>query len=61
MKFWKEHAAFRISLISVLAAIGLVLVIVGWKMTGSMTGLIIMIVGMALLLTGLGIYNAQYK
>ena len=61
MKFWKEHAAFRISLVSVLAAIGVFLVIFGWTMTGSMTGLIIMIVGLALLLSGLGIYNARYK
>ena len=61
MKFWKEHAAFRITLISILVVIGLFLVIFGWKMTGTMTGLIIMLVGMALLLTGLGIYNAQYK
>ena len=61
MKFWKEHAAFRISFVSVLAVIGLFLVIWGWTMTGKMAGLGIMLGGVALLLCGLGIYTAQYK
>ena len=61
MKFWKEHSAVRISVISALVVIGLVLVIAGWKMTGTMTGLIIMLVGVALLLCGLKIYNLQFQ
>lgn len=60
MKFWKEHAALRIVLIAVLFAAGLALVIGGWTMTGQMKGLIIMLVGLALLIGALFIYNKPF-
>ena len=37
------------------------LVIIGWQMTGEMTGLIIMIVGVILLLTALLLYNKPFE
>ena len=49
MKFWKEHTALRVSLIALLFIAGLALVVGGWSMTGQMSGLIIMIVGLVLL------------
>ena len=42
-------------------AVGLVLTIVGWKMTGQLLGLGIMLVGIVLLLAALFVYNALYK
>ena len=61
MNFWKDHAALRFVLITLFAVIGLVLTIVGWKMTGQLKGLGIMIVGVICLLTALFVYNAAYK
>lgn len=61
MKFWKNHAALRVFAIAVLAVLGVVLTIVGWKMTGQLLGLGIMIVGIICLLTALLVYNAAYK
>lgn len=61
MKFWREHTALRLSLITALVIIGLILVFVGWKMTGTLSGLGIMILGVALLLCALKIYNLQYE
>ena len=59
MKFWKEHVALRIVLIALLFIAGIALVIGGWTMTGQMKGLIIMLVGLALL-CALFIYNKPF-
>ena len=40
---------------------GMGLVIFGWFMTGKMSGLIIMIVGLILLLTALLLYNKPFE
>ena len=48
-------------LILVFFVIGLVLTIVGWKMTGKLEGLGLMLVGIVLLLTALFVYNAPYR
>ena len=40
--------------------LALVLVVSGWKMTGQLAGLGIMLVGVALLLAVLALYNAAY-
>ena len=40
---------------------GMGLVIFGWSMTGKMSGLIIMIVGLILLLTALLLYNKPFE
>ena len=45
MKFWKEHMGLRLSLITAFFVAGLILVIVGWKMTGQLGGLGLMIRG----------------
>ena len=61
MNFWKEHATLRGLLIVLFFIAGMVMTIVGWKMTGELVGLGIMLVGMVLLLTALFVYNAPYS
>ncbi len=61
MKFWKEHASLRVSLIAAFFIAGMALIIIGWKMTGKMTGLLLMIVGLILLLAALMIYNKPFE
>ena len=61
MTFWKEHPALRIVLIAVLFVLAITLVIVGWTMTGELAGLGIMILGVALLLAALAIYNKPFE
>ena len=58
--FWKTHPALRIVLMIVLFVRSLALVVAGWKMTGQLAGLGIMLVGVALLLAVLALYNAAY-
>ncbi len=60
MKFWQEHMQLRTVLMAVLFVAGLALV-VGWRMTGSLTGLGIMLLGLALLLTALYLYNKPFS
>ena len=60
MNFWKEHVKLRMLLIALFAIVGVVLVISGWKMTGQLAGLGIMIVGVILLLSALFIYNKPF-
>ena len=59
--FWKTHPTLRIVLMIVLFVLSIALVIAGWKMTGQLAGLGIMLVGVALLLAVLAIYNATYQ
>ena len=59
--FWKSHPALRIMLMIVLFVLSIALVVAGWKMTGQLAGLGIMLVGVALLLAVLAIYNATYQ
>ena len=61
MNFWKEHATLSGVLIALFFVLGMILTIVGWKMTGELLGLGIMLVGIVLLLTALFVYNAAYK
>ena len=58
---WKKLATLRVILISLFFVAGIVLTIVGWKMTGKLEGLGIMCVGVFFLLTALFVYNAPYK
>lgn len=51
----------RALLMLIFVVAGLALVIIGWQMTGQMTGLIIMIVGVILLLTALLLYNKPFE
>ena len=59
--YWKNHPALRIVLMIVLFVLSIALVVAGWKMTGQLAGLGIMLVGVALLLVVLAIYNATYQ
>ena len=61
MNFWKNHVTLRMVLIALFFVLGLVLTVVGWKMTGKLAGLGLMLVGMVCLLTALFVYNAAYK
>lgn len=61
MEFWKEHMTLRAVLIAAFFVLGLVLVIAGWKMTGQLAGLGIMLVGVIFLLTALFLYNRLYQ
>ena len=61
MNFWKNHAALRGILIALFFVLGLVMTIVGWKMTGELLGLGLMLVGIVFLLTALFVYKALYK
>ena len=61
MNFWKTHATLRGILIALFFVPGMILTIVGWKMTGKLEGLGLMLVGIVLLLTALFVYNAPYS
>lgn len=61
MDFWKEHTILRVVLIAVFFVIGLIATISGWRQTGKMAGLGIMIVGVCLLLVALWLYNKPYE
>jgi len=61
MKFWKEHANLRVTLIAVFFVAGLALVIGGFKMTGKPVGLAIMLAGLVLLLAALLVYNKAFE
>lgn len=61
MAFWKEHPALRIAAIAVLFVLALVLIVTGWGMTGELAGLGLMVLGVALLLAALAIYNKPFE
>lgn len=61
MEFWKEHVKLRMVLIAVLFVAGVVATIAGWRLTGQLMGLGIMIVGVGLLLVALWIYNKPFE
>ena len=61
MNFWKNHAALRAVLIAVFFVVGMILTVTGWKMTGELLGLGIMLLGIVFLLVALFVYNAAYK
>jgi hypothetical protein len=61
MDFFKKHATIRGLLIVLFFVLGMVLTIAGWKMTGKLEGLGLMLVGIVLLLTALFVYNAPYS
>ena len=61
MNFWKNHTTLRAVLIAVFFVLGMILTIAGWKMTGKLEGLGLMLVGIVFLLVALFVYNAMYK
>ena len=58
---WKNHEKLRMVLIALFFVLGLILTVVGWKMTGELKGLGIMCVGIVFLLTALFVYNSAYN
>ena len=61
MNFWKNHLGLRATLIILFLVVGMTLTLVGWKMTGKLEGLGLMLLGIIFLLTALFVYNAAYK
>ena len=61
MNFWKKHLTLRAILIALFFVVGMILTVVGWKMTGKLEGLGIMCLGVIFLLTALFVYNAPYR
>ena len=61
MNFWKNHTTLRAVLITIFFVLGMILTVAGWKMTGKLEGLGLMLVGIVFLLTALFVYNAMYK
>lgn len=61
MKFWKEHVGLRAVLIAAFFVLGMALTVMGWKMTGQLKGLGIMLLGIVCLLTALFVYNKPYS
>ena len=59
--FWKNHEKLRALLITLFFILGMVLTVVGWKMTGKLEGLGIMCLGMVFLLAAMFVYNAPYS
>ena len=51
----------RATLIILFFVAGMVLTFAGWKMTGKLEGLGLMLLGIVLLLVALFVYNAMYK
>ena len=60
-EFFKTHPAVRIILIAVFFILGMALVIGGWKMTGQMNGLLLMLLGVLFLIASLYVYNKAFQ
>lgn len=58
--FFKENEKLRIILIAVLFVVSFVMLISGWKMTGQLAGLGIMVIGVFVLVLALMVYNAPF-
>ena len=61
MNYWKEHTALRLTLMGVLFVAGVILTFVGWSMTGKLAGMGLMLLGLALLLAALYLYNKPFQ
>ncbi|MBR5566187.1 MAG: hypothetical protein IKW08_08515 [Roseburia sp.] len=61
MKFINENPVLRVASILVCFLAGVILVFTGWKQTGDLGGLIQMLIGVAVLLLALAIYNEPYS
>ena len=61
MNYWKEHTTLRLTLMVILFVVGVILTFAGWSMTGKMAGLGLMLLGLALLLAALYLYNKPFQ
>lgn len=60
MEFGKKHTKCRIILMAALFIAGISLSVFGWGITGKITGLGIMLIGIICLLMALWIYNCPF-
>lgn len=60
MKFWKEHKTLRVFLMVIFFVVGLALIVTGQALTGQMAGLVRMLIGVAVLLAALYLYNKPF-
>ena len=58
---YNANSRIRSLIIAALFVIGMSLVYFGWTMTGRMTGLLIMLLGVVLFLAAIFVYNKPYK
>ena len=61
MQFWKEHTALRMILMLITFVLGMFLLVFGWKMTGQMKGLGLMLAGVVLVIITLALYNKPFE
>lgn len=61
MEFWKNHTKLRMLLIIVFFVAGIVITVLGWRMTGKLAGLAMMLAGIICLLAALWIYNRPFQ
>ncbi len=61
MNYWKEHKTLRMALIAACFAVGMVLIVAGWRMTGTLGGLGLMLVGLVVLMAALWLYNKVFQ
>ena len=61
MQFWKEHTALRVVLMLLSFVARIFLLIYGWKQTGQLGGLGLMLLGVVLLLVTLALYNKPFE
>lgn len=60
IQFWKDNSTLRSILIALFFLAGMILVVFGWKQTGKLWGLGVMVIGLALLLVALWLYNIVF-
>lgn len=56
-----KESRLRALIIAAFFVVGITLVYFGWTMTGQITGLLIMLLGVVLLLSAIFVYNKPYK
>ena len=61
MNFWKRHVYMRLGLMILCFALGILLVLAGWKMTGQLEGLGLMLLGILGMLMALWLYNRAHR
>ena len=61
MKYWKEHKTLARGPHRPVFGAGLALLLYGWRMTGKLSGLGLMLLGILLLLTALCLYNKPFE
>ena len=61
MHFFTKHPAVRMALMIAFFVAGVALILIGWSMTGTLAGVGVMLLGLALLLLTLYIYNKPFQ